>query len=166
MTANIRQTQIVSVGSSIASFIMLWIPLAILIGIFVLVGVNGQQDAWAIVAILGAIGIVGSTILIRKRISLLDDSVEYRGLLRTIRIPVATIRSIKAISSGRDNARIAKKGPGFFMIIDSSIDQDPDQLHISIKTFQNLELRRFLEEARSREIPVYINDVVASILKI
>ena len=156
----------VKVRSSLASYFMLWVPLILLAGLNVVIAINGDRNTWGVVVMLGVIGIIGSVILMRKHILLLSESVVFRNIFNSVRIPINVITSVKGTSIGREQINGIPRGPGFLLIIETVTGEKQKQLSISMKPFRRSDLRDFFITVKSRGIPVYVNDVVRTIIQI
>src|SRR6266436_3890575 len=94
----------VIVRASGVSYAVLWTPLVALGALPWRFALTGQRNAWVIVGILMLLGLIGTAWFIRMRLTLTPDCISYRGLLRTVRIPVQEITAIRGALIGRERS--------------------------------------------------------------
>ncbi len=163
MTDPDPRDDIVKMRTSFGSYVVLWIPLLALAVVFGAVGCRGQQDAWLVSLFLVLMGGVGSTALLRKRVSLFSAYIEYRSLLGLRAIPIHKIKSIKGISVGREGHGLSVRGPGLYLIVET-IESKKQIIAVSLKYFRRSDMKRFFEVAASRNLPVYMNEIVKALI--
>lgn len=151
--------------ASWVSYVVLWVPVIILGGLYMGLASAGQQDAWVVAGILLLLGVIGTAGLMRLRLMLTGDTLSYRGAIRTVRIPIADIAAIHGTLIGREHSKKGPpKGPGFVLSIESVPGRKIDQLSVNMKPFDKRELHELFDAAKARGIPVHLDAVVVTMV--
>jgi hypothetical protein len=148
------QQEAVTLRVSRGTYVIAWAFLVVVGGPFLFAGFSGQRDALIIGATLMLVGVAGTALLARVRLTISLDGVSYRAFTQATYVPRAEIAGIHAgFGTGR--------GPAFVLVVETLPGAKTEGLRVNIKPFGRRDLRRFLEAAEQLKIPIRFDDLVA-----
>jgi hypothetical protein len=135
-------------------FIVLWTFVAIINGPLLILALSGQRDVWVIVGMVALLGFIGTISLAHLRLTLSPEMITYRSILRTVRIQLNHVITIRGEFG-------LEKGPVWALVVEVSPLAQSREICINMKLFNKRDLRHLLDTAEVLDIPVHLDGMVA-----
>lgn len=151
--------------ASAVSYTLLWLivgGIAVLYGVLAVRGVDG---ALFVVAALLVVAVVGTVALWRLRLVIARSGIAYQGVFRRLNIPVSSLVAMRGALIGRESSTLGLvRGPGFYLIFDILSVGESRQIYVNMKPFDKSGLCRFLARAKADNLPLCLDQPVATML--
>lgn len=151
----LQRRKTVVLRASWEPYVILWGLLTVVGGPFLILALSGQREGWIVAGMAALLGLAGTFFLMRLQLTLSSDTVSYRSILWTIRIPLIHVIAIHG-AFGRD------KGPIFALLVEVVPAAQSRQICVNMKLFSKHDLRYLLETAKVLGIPVHLDGMVAT----
>jgi hypothetical protein len=151
----LQERKTVVLHASWTPYVILWGGLMVVGAPFLILGLLGQQDGWIAAGIAALVGLAGTISLTRLQLTLSCDTVSYRNVLRTVRIPLIHVTAIHG-AFGRD------KGPIFALLVEVIPAARSRQICVNMKLFSKHDLRHLLDTAEVLGIHVHLDAMIAT----
>lgn len=157
----------VIVRASKTAYGVLWVPLLLLISLFLYIGIRGALGNTILVAVvLFALGLLCTVFLRRLQLRLSSSALSYRGAIRSSSISLADVSAIHVGLVGRERVNHElPKGPGIILRVETATDSQRSPISVSAKLFDRHELQQLFSALQGRGISLHLDKIAARIFR-
>lgn len=152
--------------ASWVSYALLWLIVAGIAALQGVLAVKEVDGALVVVMALLFAALTGTVALSRLRLGISRSEISYRGVFRKVNIPLSALESVQGSLIGREFTKYGLvRGPGFYLILNMLSAGERREILVNLKPFDRRDLCRFLSRAKADNVPLYVDQAIASALR-